>query len=298
MGANSGITWTGATYNPWQGCVKKTIEIDGKIKLREECRNCYMYREKKRYGKNPAIVVRSSPATFNAPLKWQKEIDEGKRSKLGLSRLVFTCSWSDFFNPEADEWRPEAWRIIRLCPDLIFQILTKLPQRALDHLPPFWEEIEGRVHMGVSAGYQEAAEEMIPHLLAIPARIRFLSCEPLLGPLDLRKWLLKWQPVGFGPGEDDWDFDAVPSEQIHWIIAGGESGPNARPTNHAWIRSLKRQCAEADVPFFVKQLGSVWAKEAGVFRQDDKGHKPEYWPEDLRVREFPVEVMDDAERVF
>lgn len=264
---NSLIEWTGPTWNWLQGCVKKTIKIEGQVKLREECRNCYMYRDKKRYGKRPEIVVRSAPATFNKPLKLQAEVEAGLRPNF-QDRLVFACSWSDWNNPEGDAWRPEAWDIVRRCKDLIFQILTKLPERMNDHLPPFWDEIKDRCWVGVSCGYQEAADQMIPALLEIPAPIRFLSCEPLLGPLNIREFLYEsgipvpWQSFG----------------KSHWVIGGGESGPNARPCHPEWARGLRNQCQEARVPFFWKQWGEytpyLGAGPFGVIGKDGKWAAP------------------------
>src|SRR5438105_1396533 len=107
MGENSNIEWTSATWNPWYGCPKKS----------PGCKNCYMYREMERYGRDPFTVTRSK-TTFEDPLKW---VRTGKAPP-----FCFTCSWSDFFNPQADAWRPEAWSIIHRCPQTTFQILTKL----------------------------------------------------------------------------------------------------------------------------------------------------------------------------
>lgn len=270
---NSAIEWTGPSWNPWQGCVKKTIEIDGAIKLREECRNCYMYRDKKRYGQKPQIVVRSKPPTFNKPLNVQREVKEGKRTNL-QDRLVFTCSWSDWFNPEADEWRPEAWGIVRRCPGLIFQVLTKLPQRALDHLPPFWDEIKGRIWIGASCGYQPAYDEMLPELLKIDAAVRFLSMEPLLGPVDLQ-WCDWCGRFGRHDCEGGYRWaKTIDQDQvgIDWVIGGGESGPGARATDLEWARSIRDQCAEAGIPFFWKQWGE-YAPESQVDESLHPTHK-------------------------
>jgi len=233
---NSNIEWTGATFNPWQGCSKKTITIADQVKLREECRNCYMYRDKKRYGQQPQIVVRSKPPTFNKPLKIQKEVDRGQREKNSIDTLIFTCSWSDYFNPEADDWRLDAWQIMRRTPDLTYQILTKLPHRIGDHLPSFWDEIRGRVWLGYSCG-MPGAEPMIGDLYGHGAAVLFLSCEPLLGKVDIQPYLMS---------------DA---ERIDWMIGGGESGPKARPTNINWARHLEYICEDNHIPFFWKQWG-------------------------------------------
>lgn len=115
MSKSSFIEWTQATWNPWHGC----------IKVSEGCRYCYMYRDKTRYGQNPKIISKSK-TTFDDPLKWAEP------------QLIFTCSWSDWFIDAADDWRDEAWEIIRKSPHHTFQILTKRPERIADHLPSDW----------------------------------------------------------------------------------------------------------------------------------------------------------------
>ena len=180
MGATTGISWADATWNCWQGCTKVSAG----------CAHCYMYREKTQYGQDPSIVVRSKPATFNAPLKW----DAGKR--------VFVCSWSDFFHEAADAWRADAWSIIRQRTDLTFLILTKRIERAMACLPwgagladprtgPRKAAAWPNVWLGCSIEDQATADARIPLLLQTPAHVHFVSCEPLLGPVDLSKWLEK-----------------------------------------------------------------------------------------------------------
>lgn len=301
----SAISWTGTTWNPWQGC----------IKVSAGCKFCYMYRDKKRYGQDPSIVVRSAPPTFRKPLKWQREVDSGKRS--GQDRLVFTCSWSDWFIEQADDWRPDAWDIIRATPGLTYQILTKRPERIVDHLPPFWDEIAARCWLGTSVEDQAAADARVPVLLKVPAPICFLSCEPLLGPINLQR--IRCPGAGFLDSFDGRGHDGSPTGgqffkddssdgMIDWVIAGGESGGHeARPCNIAWIRSIVEQCAAARVPCWVKQLGTHPFTDhretdpAKVFPvkgnwtdgnfspilSDGKGADPKEWPADLRVQQFP-----------
>ena len=207
MGDTTGIAWTNKTWNPWQGCHK----------VSSGCANCYMFSEKKRYGQDPAMVVRSKPPTFNAPKKWKDPA------------LVFTCSWSDFFIEEADAWRPEAWEIIRATPHLTYQVLTKRPERIAAHLPSGWPF--PNVWLGVTTEHQEAADARVPLLLQTEAAVRFVSCEPLVGRVVLRGG-------------------------IDWVIVGGESGAAARPCEWNWIRDVVEQCQRGGVPVFVKQLGS------------------------------------------
>jgi protein gp37 len=179
-----------------------------------------MYRDKKRYGQDPRIVVRSKPQTFYAPLNILK------------GPLVFTCSWSDFFIDVADPWRDEAWGIIRQTPYLTYQILTKRPERIANHLPPDWGNGWPNVWLGVSVENNAQLWRM-DILRSIPAAIRFVSAEPLLEAITLNL-------EGFG-----------------WVISGGESGfgRDWRPANMEWFLKIRDQCQEAGVPFFHKQHG-------------------------------------------
>ena len=210
MAETSSIEWTNATWNPWHGC----------IKVSPGCKNCYMYRDKKRYGQNPKQIVRSK-TTFSAPLDWNQP------------RLIFTCSWSDWFIEEADEWRDEAWSVIRATPYHTYQILTKRPDRILGHLPTDWGVGWHNVWLGVSIESQDYIDRK-QTLCEAPAQVRFISAEPLLGPLDLGAL-----------------------DRIHWVITGGESGPKARPMDMDWVRSIRYQCQRAQVPYFHKQNGGT-----------------------------------------
>lgn len=256
MGDLTGIQWTQKTWNPWQGCTK----------VSPGCAHCYMYRDKTRYGQDPATVIRSAPATFYAPCKWKDPA------------LVFTCSWSDWFHETADPWRLEAWAIIRQTPHLTYQILTKRPERIADCLPTDWGDGYPNVWLGTSVENQRWTTR-IDTLLSVPARVRFLSCEPLLGPIDLDPWL--WEEAG--PG---WAGSNPADPGLDWVIVGGESGPQARRMDADWARSLVDHCREAGVAVFVKQLGERLAREWGC--QDRHGGNPAEWQPELRVREFPA----------
>lgn len=212
MSANSKIEWTNDTWNPWQGCQK----------ISPGCKFCYMYRDKKRYGQDPKTVVRSSPATFNAPL-----------TKL-RGPLVFTCSWSDFFIEQADEWRKEAWDIIRQTPHLTYQILTKRPENIGERLPSDWGNGWSNVWLGVSV---ESANyySRLDTLLTIPAAVHFVSYEPALGPVNFAPWL---------------------ANGLDWVISGGESDfKNPRPADTDWFRSVRDECLNFKIPYFHKQNG-------------------------------------------
>lgn len=217
MSLVSAIEWTEATWNPWRGCTK----------VSPGCDHCYMFREQRRYGKDPEVVIRSK-TTFDAPLRWKEP------------RLIFTCSWSDWFHKDADPWRDEAWDVIRRTPHHTYQILTKRPGRMLRHVP--WDAYGiplPNVWLGVSVESQAEAFRA-RQLATIAAAVRFISAEPLLGPLTL-------------------DLAGM-----HWVIAGGESGPEHRHCYPEWLRSLRDQCEEASVPFFLKQLGGWPDKRGGA----------------------------------
>lgn len=245
MAKNSGIDWTDHSWNPFQGCRK----------VSPGCANCYMYRDKKRYGQDPSKVIRSSKATFNAPLRWK---DPAR---------VFVCSWSDFFIEDADKWRDEAWEIMRQTPHLTYQILTKRPENIAGRLPVGWPF--KNVWLGVTAENQEMADFRIPILLSTPAALRFVSVEPMVGPVDFNSI-----PAFDLPGIESLGtvshYDAPWDEYISWVICGGESGPDARWMDHEWAFELKKQCRDAEVPFFMKQM----ARNASI-------------PDFLQGREFP-----------
>ena len=207
MSDHTGIEWTDKTWNPWHGCTK----------VSPGCAHCYMYREKRQYGQDPEAVVRSK-TKFKDPLRWKEPA------------RVFTCSWSDFFHEAADEWRGEAWDIIRQTPHLTYQILTKRPERIAAHLPVGGLPLN--VWLGVSVENQRWVSR-IDYLRDTAAAVRFVSAEPLLGPLSLDGYL----------------------DCLNWVIVGGESGAEARPMDEAWARQLRDECADWGVRFFLKQLG-------------------------------------------
>lgn len=210
MAKNSSIEWTDASWNPWYGC----------LKVSPGCKQCYMYRDMKRYGRDPFTVTKAKPPTFNGPLKWKEQ------------KKVFTCSWSDFFISEADNWRNEAWNIIRETPHLTYQILTKRPENIIDRLPEDWGNGWPNVWLGVSVETNEYLWR-IAILDKITAAIKFVSYEPALEYIDF----------------------TFSSLVIDWLISGGESGYNPRPAKIDWFKQVRDDCLRASIPFFHKQNG-------------------------------------------
>jgi protein gp37 len=216
MGELTGIAWAESTWNPWRGCTKVSAG----------CERCYMFREQIRYGRNPEIVTRSK-TTFDAPLRWEEP------------RRIFTCSWSDWFHPAADEWRPAAWDVIRRTPQHTYLILTKRPELASPRLPPDWGSGWANVWLGVSGETWNLAARRGAALSAIPAQLRFLSAEP---------WLSR----------DGEDFDLAARtilQPFDWVILGGESGHGCRPLSLSSARAVRDAAKGAGAAFFLKQLG-------------------------------------------
>lgn len=299
----SNIEWTDKSWNPIRGC---TAVSPG-------CENCYAQRQAHRFsgpgkayegltrltahGPKWTGKIRLVPEKLDEPLRWRKP------------RRIFVNSMSDLFHEDVPfSYIYTCFKVMRDSPRHTFQVLTKRPQRMRDFfdgcrnsawpLPNVW--------LGVSAENQATADERIPLLLETPAAVRFVSAEPLLGPIDFARnglWLCEhwktgdrgnwwWEPQSLrGPGQ----------VMLDQIIIGGESGPSARPCDVDWIRSIKDQCAAASVACFVKQLGAhvttdhqadnspVWEAGGRIFTKHSKGGDPDEWPEDLRVRQFPGE---------
>jgi protein gp37 len=250
MGQDTKIEWADHTFNPWVGCQK----------VSPACTNCYAEGWARRTGQAGlwrGERRRTSEANWRQPLKWNRETPGAR---------VFCASLADVFEDREDlvPWRDELLDLISETPALTWLLLTKRPENVLRLVPAFEDgDIPDNVWVGTTVEDQQRADERIPHLLRIPAAVRFLSCEPLLGGLDLVRYL---------------DERATPDgEVVQWVIAGGESGPRARPPGppstaaacrdqeghwrppdqlwSAWLASLRDQCVAAGVPFFFKQWG-------------------------------------------
>jgi len=216
MADRSKIEWTEATWNPVTGCSKVSAG----------CKNCYAERLAARLQATGNARYRNGfrvtlhPDLLDLPRRWREP------------RVIFVNSMSDLFHEQVPkEFIQRVFATMRDCPQHTFQILTKRSGR-LWALAGDWDW-PANVWMGVSVEDARVVRR-VSDLRAVPAAVRFLSCEPLLGPLD-----------------------DLPLEGIHWVIVGGESGPGARPMRAEWVRSIFRQCREASVPFFFKQWGGV-----------------------------------------
>jgi len=314
MASKTSIEWTDATWNPATGCTK----------VSPGCDNCYAetfaerWRGSRGHYFENGFDVQLRPDKLEVPLRWRRP------------RRIFVNSMSDLFHADVpDAYIAKVFGVMALTPRHTYQVLTKRHARMRSllnneafhlsvlaetarqqdekHPMPAWNPGPRRlkawplpnVWLGVSVENQQWADIRIPALLETPAAVRFLSCEPLLGPVDLwgpieghrgRPRLTYWLDgrPGWGPDQTT-DTGLVYQEletgpRIGWVIVGGESGPGARPMDIEWARTLRDQCAHSGVPFLFKQTGSVLARELGI---PGKGTDFDLLPADLQIREYP-----------
>ena len=251
MSDKSSIEWTEATWNPVTGCDR----------VSPGCDHCYAATLAKRLKAmgNPRYL-KDGPATTSGPgfglTLHPDQVDLPRRWR--GPRIVFVNSMSDLFHPKVpDEFVEAVWTTMADTPQHTYQILTKRHQR----LPRLVERLTVRfgvlpnVWLGVSVEDQEWAERRIPRLIETAAAVRFVSCEPLLGPVDLSELL---RPSS--PGSSS---TTRPNPPLHWVIVGGESGHGHRPFDLQWARDLRDQCLESSVAFFFKQVGGRTPKAGG-----------------------------------
>jgi len=242
------IEWCDVTWNPVRGCTR----------VSPGCFNCYAEKTANRFG-GPGKPYEGLVKKVNGHPQWTGNItvsDKALKEPLTWkgSKKVFVNSMSDLFHPNVPaDFIEEIWKVIKATPHHTYQILTKRPERIKNNLPLDWGSGYPNVWLGVSVENQEYADKRIPLLLQIPAKVRFLSCEPLLGWVNIRnEWFGRYTPPGpfsFGGRYDEM--------YLHWVIAGGESGSKdkARPAQLLWFRTLREECQSAGVPFFFKQMG-------------------------------------------
>lgn len=314
MAETSTIEWTDSTWNPITGC---TLVSEG-------CRHCYAAQlAATRLRSHPsraglARVNAAGEAKFTGEVRLNEQwLDQPLRWR--RPRRIFVCAHGDLFHEAVpDEWIDRVFAVMALAPQHVFQVLTKRPERMADYLLRHdvglrWQHIASRdieggdfgdpiewtkyglpnVWLGTSVEDQPTADARIPHLLAAPAAVRFLSAEPLLGALDLRRITREpsetdramplfheveafWVNALDGqlgilhpmhPHHAEWWSEWGKVARLDWVIVGGESGRHARPMHPDWARSLRDQCVAAGVPFFFKQWG-MWLPES----QDQHGH--------------------------
>ena len=211
-------------WNPWHGCIKKS----------EGCRHCYMYFLDRQRNRDGSKIYRVKN-NFDYPL--HKNKDGSYKIKSGECLRV--CLTSDFFLEEADDWRDEAWNIIKKRPDVGFFLLTKRPERVADCLPKDWK-----------AENQPRADERLPILMDLPFKHKGVMTAPFIGEISLAKWLQ--------------------TGQIEQVIAGGENYDGARVLKYEWVKKLYDECVAAKTMFCFIETGTMFEKDGKIYKMPDK----------------------------
>lgn len=222
------------TWNPWHGCRKYS----------EGCKNCFMFYLDEVRGQDGSNISRNK-TDWNLPLKRDRQ----GNYKIKSGEFVRVCMSSDFFLEDADEWREEAWDIIRIRKDVTFSLLTKRANRIKECLPRDWGDGWDNVAFAVSCENQRRADERIPYLLEIPAKHKWISLKPFIGEVDLDKYLQ--------------------SGQIETVLAGGENYAGERPLHYEWVKKIYDQCMKYDVEFIFGQTGNVFVKDGKEYHIKD-----------------------------
>lgn len=225
----NGIVAKSMMWNLWHGCHK----------LSTGCKHCYVYRGDARREVDSSVVVRTK--NFDLPLRKKRNGE----FKIPPGTFVYTCFTSDFFVEDADKWRAEAWEMIRCRSDLHFMMITKRIDRFSDCLPDDWGDGYDNVTICCTVENQACADYRLPIYKRAPIKHKIIICEPLLERIDLSTYAV--------------------GEWIEQIVAGGESGYEARPCDFEWVMDLRRICVENKVEFWFKQTGSKFVKDGKTY---------------------------------
>lgn len=264
MSENSAIGWCDHTFNAWHGCMKVSTG----------CENCYALAFSKRTGHDIWGPPSTTQRRFFGEKHWQEPLNWNAAAQAaGERKRVFSASMSDVFEDHPSVWdsRQRLWDLIAETTNLDWLLLTKRPENVMGMVPMDWaHHWPEYVWLGTSVENQQAADERIPHLLSTPAVVHFLSCEPLLGGVDLSRF----QPFcrslsGFRAAR------GILAGAISWVICGGESGPRHRPMDLDWLASIVEQCQAAGVATFVKQDADLYPGRQGRI------------PDALFLKQFP-----------
>ncbi len=216
-------------YNPWHGCHK----------ISEGCQHCYVYRMDAQYDRDSSFVKKNK--SFELPLRKNRQ----GNYIIPSHELVYTCFSSDFLVEEADKWRDEVWRMMKIRSDLTFIFLTKRISRLKDCLPEDWNEGYPNVVIGCTVENQRQADLRLPIFISFPIQHRSICCEPLLEAIDLSSYL---------------------SDKIEQVLVGGESGPEARPCDFQWVLSLRQQAISKNISFHYHQTGANLIKDGVLYK--------------------------------
>lgn len=218
-------------WNPWHGCTK----------ISAGCKYCYVYRQDEMYGSDKCSSEVTRNATFNLPLKLKRD----KSYKIEPGTVVFTCFTSDFLVPQADKWRHEAWEMIHKRQDLIFFFFTKRIDRFIECAPSNWGDGYQNVVVGCTVENQSMADYRLPIFNTLPIKHKAIIIAPILEAINLKPYL---------------------NSTIEEVSVSGESGSFARVCDFEWIKDIRNQCIENNVPFRFHQTGAKLLKDGKLYR--------------------------------
>lgn len=218
-----------ADWNPWHGCHKVSAG----------CMHCYVYRIDASHQRDASQVFQTKD--FSLPIRKKRD----GSYKIPAGELVWTCFSSDFLLEDADEWRQEAWSMIKERADLRFLFITKRIERLSQVIPKDWGAGYPNVHICCTVENQQMADFRLPIFQEAPIATKSIVCEPLLSAINLQPWLGSW---------------------VEQVSVGGESGPGARVCDYEWVLDIARQCREANVPFSFRQTGAWLRKDGKVYQ--------------------------------
>lgn len=219
-----------ASWNPWHGCTK----------ISAGCKYCYVYRQDEMYGNIDAACVCRKTGSFDLPVKRRRD----KSYKIPSGKIIFTCFTSDFLLEDADEWRPDCWRMMRERRDCFFYFFTKRIDRLEGCLPDDWGDGYDNVLIGCTVENQDRADLRLPIFNSLPIKHRSIIIAPLLEAVDISSYL---------------------NDSIEEVSVGGESGPHARVCDYDWVLDIRRQCVEKNIPFKFHQTGAHFRKNGRLY---------------------------------
>ena len=222
-------------WNLWHGCTK----------VSPGCQNCYVYERDALVGRDASLLHKTK--AFTLPVQKYRGGPQKGQYKVPSGTTVYTCFTSDFFHKDADEWRPEAWEMMRLRPDCLFYFITKRPERIEKTLPPDWGDGYENVEICCTCESQRMTDLRLPIFLELPMARRSIIHEPMLERINIRPYLEKYR------------------DRISSVACGGESGPNARVCDFSWILDTHLQCVKYGVPFHFHQTGAKLKKGEKIY---------------------------------
>ena len=242
-------------WNLWHGCTKASLG----------CLHCYMYRRDESIGKDPSVVQKTD--SFDLPVRILRSGENKGRYKIPAGSHIYTCFSSDFFHPDADAWRDDAWDMMHERSDCTFFMITKRPERIADHLPGSWGTGWEHITIAVTCENRDMIDKRLPVYLSLPLFHHSVMIEPMLSAVDLRPYIEKYKTADGAP-------------VIRHVSVGGESGPGARVCDYDWVKDVHAQCIENGITFYYHQTGARLLKDGKLYNiprriQHSQAHRAE-----------------------